>query len=166
MTLTYLKLFVYICWKFRMAWSDTWHSRDEEYERHSQLRLLSDMKHTTRYIKKGDTFVQYRQKRPITFMVINEVEESNEHMEVCKVSWYSWHSHGINLQRRFPMAAREGMFFDFAPIPRKLFREAVNLMRYSDAEMKAMDESEKEAKKAKYTSCRRWLGRMIKGCIE
>ena len=26
--------------------------------------------------------------------------------------------------------------------------------------------SEKEAKKAKYTSCRRWLGRMIKGCIE
>ena len=120
---------------------------------------------TTQHIKKGDAFVQYRQKRPITFMVINEVDESNEHMDVCKVSWYSWYSHGINIQRRFPMAARDGQFFDFTPIPGKLFKEAVKLMRDCDADIKTMDESEKEAKKAKYTSCRRKLVRMIKSVI-
>lgn len=123
------------------------------------------MKHTTRHIKKGDTFVQYQQKRPLTFMVVNDVEASTGHMDVCKVSWHSWYSHGINVQRRFPMASRDGKFFDFIPIPRKLFKESVKLMRDSDAAMKAMDESEKEAKKAKYTSCRRRLGRMIKGCM-
>ena len=126
---------------------------------------MSDMNLTMQKIKKDDTFVQYRQKRPITFMVINEVEESNEHMDVCEVSWYSWYSHGINLQRRFPMASRDGKFFDFIPIPRRLFKEAVRLMRECDAAMKAMDESEKEAKKAKYTSCRKKLVRMIKGCL-
>lgn len=126
---------------------------------------ISDMSITERHIKKGDTFVQYQQKRPVTFMVINEVDESNERMDVCKVSWYSWYSHGINIQRRFPMASRDGQFFDFTPIPRKLFKEAVRLMRDCDAEMEAMDESEKEAKKAKYTSCRRRLVRMIKGCL-
>lgn len=120
---------------------------------------------TTNNIKKGDTFVQYQQKRPITFVVINEVEESNERMDFCCVSWYSWYSHGINIQRRFPMAARDGQFFNFMSIPRKLFKEAVKLMRDCDAAMKAMDESEKEAKKSKYTSCRRKLVRMIKGCM-
>lgn len=120
---------------------------------------------TTQHIKKGDTFVQYQQMRPITFMVVNEVDESNGHMDVCKVSWYSWYSHGINTQRRFPMASLDGKFFDFIPIPRKLFKEAVKLMRECDAEMKAMDESEKKARKAKYTSCRRRLGKMIKSVI-
>lgn len=108
---------------------------------------MSDMNLTTRQIKKGDTFVQYQQKRPITFMVTNEVDESNEYVDVCKVSWYSWYSYGINIQRRFPMASRNGKFFDFTPILRKLFKDSVKLMRDCDAEMKAMDESEKGVKK-------------------
>ena len=120
---------------------------------------------TTQHIKKGATFVQYRQKRHIILMVTIAVEESNEYMDFCRVSWYSWYSSGINIQRRFPMAARDDQFFDFTPIPRKLFKQAVKLMRDRDADMKAMDESEKEAKKAKYTSCRRKLVRMIKSVI-
>ena len=120
---------------------------------------------TTQHIKKGDTFVQYQQKPPITFMIVNEVDESNEYMDFRRVSWYSWYSSGINIQRRFPMAPRDGQFFDFTPIPRKLFKEAVKLMRDCDADIKNMDESEKEAKKAKYTSCKRKLVRMIKSVI-
>ncbi|MGM9759494.1 MAG: hypothetical protein ACI30I_05190 [Parabacteroides sp.] len=120
---------------------------------------------TLQHIKKGDTFVQYQQKRPITFMIVNEVDESNEHMDVCKVSWCSWYSHGINIQSRFPMASREGRFFDFIPIPRTLFKEAVRIMRDCNADIKVMDESEKERVKAKYTSYRRKLVRMIKGCM-
>ena len=121
-----------------------------------------EIRQLSQQIKKGDTFVQYVQKRPIIFMVINEVEDSNENMDSYKVSWYCWQVPGLSIQRYLLMAARYGEFFDFTPIPRKLFKEAVRLMRDCDAEMKIMDESEKEPRKAKYTSCRRKLVRMIK----
>ena len=47
-----------------------------------------EIRQLSQQIKKGDTFVQYMQKRPIIFMVINEVEDSNENMDSYKVSWY------------------------------------------------------------------------------
>ena len=45
---------------------------------------------------------------------------------------------GLNAQRRFPMVAVDGGFCNFEPIPRKLLKDAKNLMRQYDADVKLL----------------------------
>lgn len=58
-------------------------------------------------IRKGDAFVQM-EPHPLVFMEVNELEESTENMDICIVTWYTFNEKGLNVQRRFPMAARDG----------------------------------------------------------
>ncbi len=110
-------------------------------------------------IKKGDTFVQYEPRRTIIFMTVNDVEHS-ESMDFCTVTWHMLDAKGLNVQRRFPMAAPNGMFFCFTPIKRNIHKEAVILMRDCDVEIKAVgSDSEKKALAQK---CRRKLIRLVK----
>lgn len=88
-------------------------------------------------LKKGDTFVEMT-PHPLVFMEINEVEDGTGDIDFCIVTWYSLDENGLNAQRRFPMVAREGKFCNFAPIPRKLLKEAKRLMRQYDADAKQL----------------------------
>ncbi|MBR2018263.1 MAG: hypothetical protein IKA00_13410 [Prevotella sp.] len=45
-------------------------------------------------------------------------------MEFCIVTWYTLNEKGLNVQRRFPMAARDGKFSNFEPISRSLLKFA------------------------------------------
>lgn len=73
--------------------------------------------------KKGDGLVLC-EPESITFMEIDEVDESTDSMDFCTVSWYTLDIKGVNIQRRFPMAARDSKFCNFRPVSRKALKEA------------------------------------------
>lgn len=95
-------------------------------------------------IRKGDAFVQM-DPHPLVFMEVNEVEGCTDSMEFCIVTWYTLNEKGLNVQRRFPMIALDGVFCNFKPISRKLLKEAKSLMRQYDVEAKKLT-NKKEAK--------------------
>lgn len=88
-------------------------------------------------IRKGDAFVQM-EPHPLVFMEINEVEGNAGNKDFCIVTWYLLDEKGLNAQRRFPMVAVDGGFCNFEPIPRKLLKDAKNLMRQYDADVKLL----------------------------
>ena len=88
-------------------------------------------------IRKGDAFVQM-DPHPLVFMEVNEVEGCTDSMEFCIVTWYMLNEKGLNVQRRFPMAARNGIFSNFEPISRNLLKEAKCLLRQYDADVKLL----------------------------
>ena len=88
-------------------------------------------------IRKGDAFVQMK-PHPLVFMEVNELEESTENMDICIVTWYTFNEKGLNVQRRFPMAARDGKFSNFEPISRSLLKETKRLLRQYDADLKLL----------------------------
>ena len=87
--------------------------------------------------KKGDAFVQM-DPHPLVFMEVNEVEGCTDSMEFCIVTWYTLNEKGLNVQRRFPMAARDGKFSNFEPISRSLLKEAKRLLHQYDADVKLL----------------------------
>ena len=95
-------------------------------------------------IRKGDAFVQM-EPHPLVFMEVNEVDEAFGNKDICIVTWYTFNEKGLNVQRRFPMAARDGKFSNFEPISRKLLKDAKSLMRQYDVEAKKLTNT-KEAK--------------------
>ena len=88
-------------------------------------------------IRKGDAFVQM-EPHPLVFMEVNELEDSTENMDICIVTWYTFNEKGLNVQRRFPMAARDGKFSNFEPISRSLLKETKRLLRQYDADLKLL----------------------------
>ena len=110
-------------------------------------------------IKKGDTFVQYKPRHSMIFMKVNEVEHT-EPMDFCIVTRHILDAKGLNVQRRFPMAAPNGEFFSFQPIQCKIHKEAVALMRDCDDKIKGS--SSDSEKKSFAQKCRRKLVGLIK----
>ena len=88
-------------------------------------------------IRKGDAFVQMN-PHPLVYMEVNEVEGCTDSMEFCIVTWYTFNEKGLNVQRRFPMAARDGKFSNFEPISRSLLKEAKRLLHQYDADVKLL----------------------------
>lgn len=88
-------------------------------------------------IRKGDAFVQM-DPHPLVYMEVNEVEGCTDSMEFCIVTWYTLNEKGLNVQRRFPMAARDGKFSNFEPISRSLLKEAKRLLHQYDADVKLL----------------------------
>ena len=96
-----------------------------------------DKNQDTPRIRKGDAFVQM-EPHPLVFMEVNGVEESTENMGICIVTWYTFNEKGLNVQRRFPMVARDGKFSNFEPISCSLLKEAKRLLRQYDADVKLL----------------------------
>ena len=96
-----------------------------------------DKKQDISRIRKGDAFVQIN-PHPLVFMEVNEVEGATDSMEFCVVTWYAHNEKGLNVQRRFPMAARDGKFSNFEPISRNLLEEAKRLLRQYDADVRLL----------------------------
>ena len=105
--------------------------------------------------KKGDAFVEMA-PHPLVFMEVNEVKEYSVNMDICIVTWYMLDEKGLNVQRRFPMAARDGKFSDFEPISLKLLKEAKSLMRQYDAEVKQLTD-----KKTARSLCKEYNRKLI-----
>lgn len=103
-----------------------------------------DKKQDKPRIRKGDAFVQM-DPHPLVFMEVNEVEGSTDSMDFCIVTWYTLNEKGLNVQRRFPMAARDGKFSNFGLISRSLLKEKKRLLRQYDADVKLLTVKE-EAK--------------------
>ena len=96
-----------------------------------------DKKQDIPRIRKGDAFVQM-DPHPLVFMEVNKVEGSTDSMDFCVVTWYTLTEKGLNVQRRFPMAARDGKFSKFEPISRSLLKEAKRLLCQYDADVKLL----------------------------
>ncbi|MBQ5713396.1 MAG: hypothetical protein IIV77_02755 [Bacteroidaceae bacterium] len=75
---------------------------------------------------------------PLVFMEVNELDEALGNKDICIVTWYSLNENSLNVQRRFPMIALDGVFCNFKPISRKLLKEAKSLMRQYDVEAKQL----------------------------
>lgn len=89
------------------------------------------------HFKKGDAFVEST-PHPLVFMEVNEVEVGPGDKDFCIVTWYSLNESGLNAQRRFPMAARDGKFSNFEPISRSLLKETKRLLRQYDDDLKLL----------------------------
>ncbi len=100
-----------------------------------------DSKPVVRF-KKGDAFVKMA-PHPLVFMEVNELDEALGNKDICIVTWYSLNENSLNVQRRFPMIALDGVFCNFKPISRKLLKEAKSLMRQYDVEAKQLTNREK-----------------------
>ena len=100
-----------------------------------------DSKPVVRF-KKGDAFVKMA-PHPLVFMEVNELDEALGNKDICIVTWYSLNENSLNVQRRFPMIALDGMFCNFKPISRKLLKEAKILMRQYDVEAKQLTNRKK-----------------------
>lgn len=121
--------------------------------------VLVSAKGETGMIKKGDAFVQYQPRHNMIFMKVNDAEHT-ESMDFCTVTWYMLNDKGLNVQRRFPMAAPNGAFLGFTSIECKVYKDAVALMRDSDAKIKGTcSDSEMKSLAQK---CRKKLIRMVK----
>lgn len=114
-------------------------------------------------IRKGGTFVQYEPRKTLVFMIVNEVEERTPSMDFCIVTWHIIDYRGLNVQRRFSMAAPDGKFSSFVPIPRRLHRDAVSFMRQCDKEIKASNTV--EAKMLLASKCHSKLVKMVQARI-
>ena len=106
-------------------------------------------------IRKGDAFVQM-DPHPLVFMEVNEVEESTDCMDFCIVTWYMLNEKGLNVQRRFSMAARDGKFSNFEPISRSLLKEIKCLLRQYDADVKLLT-----AKEEATSLCNKYIHKLI-----
>lgn len=100
-----------------------------------------DSKPVVRF-KKGDAFVKMA-PNPLIFMEVNELDEALGNKDICIVTWYSLNENSLNVQRRFPMIALDGVFCNFKPISRKLLKEAKSLMRQYDVEAKQLTNRKK-----------------------
>lgn len=100
-----------------------------------------DSKPVVRF-KKGDAFVKMAPD-PLVFMEVNELDEALGNKDICIVTWYSLNENSLNVQRRFPMIALDGVFCNFKPISRKLLKEAKSLMRQYDVEAKQLTNRKK-----------------------
>lgn len=113
--------------------------------------------------KKGDAFVQCDYVS-ITFMEINEVDQSTDSMDFCTVTWYCSEKEGVNIQRRFSMAARDGKFCNFEPIARNILKEAKKAIREFEAKVKSLN-NQNEIQQH-YTNCSKYLRRLIGDEVE
>lgn len=131
------------------------------------LKYLQNMNDTnnnlSERLKKGEGFVQSKQDS-ITFMEINEIEQSTSSMDICIVTWYSLNKKGVTIQRRFPMAARDGKFCDFEPITRLTLKEAKKAIRDFNAKINSIDDNKNFQRQ--YTDCCSFLRNLIGERVE
>ena len=81
-------------------------------------------------VKKGNMYFQKRRGMdPILLRVIKVEDTGLERPEICKVRWHILGKNKV-ITAVFPMATiREGEFADFVPIPRKVYRETIGILK-------------------------------------
>lgn len=86
-------------------------------------------------VKKGNTYFQKKDRRgmdPILLRVIKVIDTGFASPTVCKVRWHVLGKNKV-FTAVFPMATiREGEFAGFVPIPHKVYREAIDILKTVD----------------------------------
>ena len=85
-------------------------------------------------IKKHDTFFQWRKERrlaPILLEVREVIEDREGYRGIYKVRWHILET-DKEYPAVFPMAVdKDDTFYEFKPIPRKVYRQAMNILKES-----------------------------------
>ncbi|MBR2113202.1 MAG: hypothetical protein IJ929_00820 [Prevotella sp.] len=83
-------------------------------------------------IKKHDTFFQWRKDRklaPILLEVRDIIENREGYRGIYKVRWHILETDQV-YPATFPMAVdNNGMSYEFVPIPRKVYRQAMKILK-------------------------------------
>ena len=80
-------------------------------------------------MRKQDTFFQYRRGyTPILLKVLDIVASGDNIREICKVRWYVIGKESVSTSV-FEMTTVDGGFANLVPIPRKVFAQAVKIMK-------------------------------------
>lgn len=83
-------------------------------------------------IKKGDTFFQWRKDRrlaPIILEVRKVIDDLEGYRGIFQVRWHILEPDKVYTST-FPMAVdNNGCFYEFVPIPRKVYRQAVRILK-------------------------------------
>lgn len=86
-------------------------------------------------IKKHDTFFQWRKNlrfAPILLEVLDIIEDWEGYRGIYKVRWYILETDKVYTSV-FPMAVDNGgMFSDFMPIPRKMYHQAIRILKEAE----------------------------------
>ena len=83
-------------------------------------------------IKKHDTFFQWRKNfrfAPILLEVLDIIEDREGYRGIYKVRWHILETDKVYTSV-FPMAVdNDGMFYEFVPIPRKVYQQATRILK-------------------------------------
>ena len=83
-------------------------------------------------IKKHDTFFQWRKNlrfAPILLEVLDIIENREGYRGIYKVRWHILETDKVYISV-FPMAVdNDGMFYEFVPIPRKVYQQATRILK-------------------------------------
>ena len=86
-------------------------------------------------IKKHDTFFQWRKNlrlAPILLEVLDIIEEREGYRGIYKVRWHILATDKI-YSSVFPMAVNnEGKFYEFVPIPRIVYQQAIRILKEAE----------------------------------
>ena len=86
-------------------------------------------------VKKGYKYYQNRKHLrldPILMEVLKVIDPDCNGFEICVVRWYILGKDKVYISE-FPMATlRKGVFMNFKPMPRKLFRECLEILRNAE----------------------------------
>ena len=80
-------------------------------------------------MRKQDTFFQHRRGyAPILLKVLDIMESGDNIREICKGRWYVIGKESVSTSV-FEMATIDGGFVNFVPVSRKVFAQAVKIMK-------------------------------------
>lgn len=83
-------------------------------------------------IKKHDTFFQWRKDRrlaPILLEVCEIIENRDGYRGIYKVRWHILETNKV-YPAEFPMTeCKNGMLYEFKPIPRKVYLQAIKILK-------------------------------------
>ena len=86
-------------------------------------------------IKKHDTFFQWRKNlkfAPILLEVLDIIEDRKGYRGIYKVRWHILETDKVYTSV-FPMAVdNNGMFYEFMPIPRKLYLRVIRILKEAE----------------------------------
>lgn len=86
-------------------------------------------------IKKHDTFFQWRKNlrfAPILLEVLDIIEDREGYRGIYKVRWHILETDKVYTSV-FPMAVdNNGMFYEFMPIPRKLYLRVIRILKEAE----------------------------------
>lgn len=86
-------------------------------------------------IKKHDTFFQWRKNlkfAPILLEVLDIIEDREGYRGIYKVRWHILETDKVYTSV-FPLAVdNNGMFYEFMPIPRKLYLRVIRILKEAE----------------------------------
>lgn len=113
-------------------------------------------------MRKQDTFFQHRRGyAPILLKVLDIMASGDTIREICKVRWYVIGKESVSTSV-FEMATIDGGFANFVPISRKVFAQAVKIIKDTTKNMVADFALPRSEQARLYNNAKRRALRLLK----